>query len=262
VAQLAQGFREKPRWTASDLYTAPTIPGAVSVVIPAYNASHTLTDAVESCFSQTCTPDQVVIVDDGSGDMTPQVISDLCGDYPVYIRTTRHSTNLGVSAARNHGARIASGEFLIYLDADDVAPLQRVEQVLAEFADGAELVYGQKEYFEGNDWSKRTKRFHVEPPTVRNIFGSGCGGSTVSTRRSLHLDVGIWWDEVMCVAEDADILIACMAKERRVTCSYNVYSWMRTHPDSLTHRGDWGKMRAYMAEKYDGWLRGFFGAGH
>jgi glycosyltransferase involved in cell wall biosynthesis len=260
LAVATQGFREEPNWSAAELAVSATIPGTVSFVIPAYNSARTLEDAIGSCFVQTLTPDEIVVIDDGSRDMTPQVLDDLMNDYPLLV-TRRHAKNLGVAAARNHGARVACGEYLCYLDADDIAPRDRVEHVLEDLKD-AEFVYGQKEYFEGNDWSRRTTRGPVEMPTVRNVLGAGCGGSAVSVRRSLHLDRWIWWDECMCVAEDAEILIACLHANVKVACSDHVYSWMRLHRDSLTHRGDWVKMREYISGKYSRWLQEFYRSGN
>jgi glycosyltransferase involved in cell wall biosynthesis len=191
--------------------------------------------------------------------MTPQVIDDLCADYGPRLKTRRHKANYGVSASRNHGARLTSGEYICYLDADDFAPPYRAEQVGYELRGGTDMVYGQKEYFEGESWAKRTRKHPAVDPTAQNYLGCGCGGSAVSVRRSLHLDMGVWWDEHMMVAEDAEFLIACLAAEAKVLCSPNVYSWMRLSKDSLTHRGDWATMREYISEKHQTFLSSFFG---
>jgi hypothetical protein len=135
-----------------------------------------------------------------------------------------------------------------------------VEKSLHDLAQGIEMVYGQKEYFESDDWSKRSQRHAATWPTAQNYLGAGCGGSAVSVRRSVHVDKGVWWDERMMVAEDAEFLLACLASGAEVACSEHVYSWMRLSHDSLTHRGDWAKMREYISEKHQDWLRSAFGA--
>jgi glycosyltransferase involved in cell wall biosynthesis len=250
-------FRELPQWDPENLEITSTVPGTVSVVIPAFNALETLMDAVASCFAQTRRVDEVVIVDDGSTDETRQLLGVPIFS-PCFVGAVRHPVNLGVSAARNHGARLATGEFLIYLDADDIMPPGRVEQVMEEFAAGADVVYGQKEYFTGNDWTKRRRRSIVALPTKQNILGSGFGASTVSVRRAVHTEYDLWWDERMSVAEDAEFLVAALQESMRVCCSFNVYCWVRESSGSLTHRGDWTKMRRYIGEKHEKWLAGFY----
>lgn len=85
----------------------------VSIIIPAYNAAPWLAAAMESAFAQD--PAEVIVVDDGSTDETPKVCEEFGGRI-----AHRRVDNGGVSRARNIGAAMASGEWLIFLDADDV----------------------------------------------------------------------------------------------------------------------------------------------
>ncbi|MFZ1810373.1 MAG: glycosyltransferase family 2 protein, partial [Candidatus Nitrotoga sp.] len=85
-----------------------------SVIIPAYNAAGTLARALDSVLTQTWAAFEVIVIDDGSIDNTAAVAAS----YGEKIRYLRQN-NAGVSAARNHGARIASGDWLAFLDADD-----------------------------------------------------------------------------------------------------------------------------------------------
>jgi len=84
-----------------------------SVVIPSYNYAHYIGAAIESALNQNqdC---EVIIIDDGSKDNTQEVV-ETYGKEIIYV----YQDNQGVSAARNHGARLASGQYLFFLDADD-----------------------------------------------------------------------------------------------------------------------------------------------
>lgn len=86
----------------------------VSVVIPAYNAEATLRDALDSVLDQTRPPDEVIVVDDGSTDRTPQVAES----YGNRVRLLRQP-NRGEAGARNTGVLAARGELIAFLDADD-----------------------------------------------------------------------------------------------------------------------------------------------
>jgi len=87
----------------------------VSVIVPAYNAARYVGQAVESALSQTHGNTEVILVDDGSDDNTSEVVAP----YLDRIRYVRQE-NSGVYAARNAGTRISRGDYVAFLDADDV----------------------------------------------------------------------------------------------------------------------------------------------
>lgn len=86
----------------------------VSVIIPVYNGERYLAQAIDSVLGQTCGHVQVVVIDDGSTDCTPELIAG----YGDRITTARQ-VNSSASAARNHGVALAGGSLLSFLDADD-----------------------------------------------------------------------------------------------------------------------------------------------
>ncbi len=88
---------------------------AVSIIIPSYNHGRFLPQALKSVLSQSFSDFEVIVVDDGSTDDTSEIISDYL-DRVKY----RYQVNQGPSASRNHGMREATGEYLMFLDADDV----------------------------------------------------------------------------------------------------------------------------------------------
>jgi len=99
-----------------------------------YNYAAFLPFAIESCLAQTHEAVEIVVVDDGSTDNTRQVL-EAFRDRIVYVR----QENLGVSAARNKGLDIASGEFIAFLDADDYLTADAVEVRLREFRKNPEV---------------------------------------------------------------------------------------------------------------------------
>jgi len=110
----------------------------ISVVIPAYNAARWLQAAVESVLAQSLQAIEIVVVDDGSTDD----IAELCRTFGSRVRYVRRE-NGGLSAARNTGVAHTSGDWLLFLDADDVLVPGALE-ALARTAEStvAGVVYG------------------------------------------------------------------------------------------------------------------------
>lgn len=103
-------------------------PPLVTVVLPVFNASHTVGHAVESILHQTFTDWELVAVDDGSTDSTGAILADFAGqDARVRVVTVPHA---GVAVAMNTGLSVARGPFIARMDADDEShPDRLVEQV-------------------------------------------------------------------------------------------------------------------------------------
>src|SRR5438093_12919445 len=87
--------------------------GQVSVIIPCYNQAHFLHEAIESVLAQTYSTREIIVVNDGSTDSTAEVAGRYSAVRHIY------QENAGPSAARNTGLKETSGEYLVFLDADD-----------------------------------------------------------------------------------------------------------------------------------------------
>lgn len=104
----------------------------VTVVIPTYNRGYCLQRCLDSVLSQSYQNIEIVLIDDGSEDDTAELVKRL-SDSESRIRYT-HQHNQGVSVARNHGLRLARGEFVALLDSDDVWKAWKLELQLAVMA--------------------------------------------------------------------------------------------------------------------------------
>lgn len=89
----------------------------VSVIIPVFNGERFIAEAIQSVMDQTLPPLEVIVVDDGSSDKTDKIIQTVSGPLPILYR---RQSNQGAAAARNVGASLARGEWIAFLDADDV----------------------------------------------------------------------------------------------------------------------------------------------
>ena len=195
----------------------PVVPGpppSFSVVIPAYQASAFVADAVESALAQTLPPREVIVSDDGSTD-------DITGALAPYASriVLLRKENGGLASARNAGVRIASGDFIAFLDADNVYLSDFLEAVseLATARPDLDIVtsdayleldgrvYGR--YYRGKarfvDGDQRRGVIHQH-----FVFGNG------AIRREALIAVGGYDEKV--VAEDTDLFVRMILGGSRV----------------------------------------------
>ncbi len=100
---------------------------SISCIVPVYNGARFLGEALESIRAQSLQPTEIIVVDDGSTDDTARVAHAYSGRL-----TYRYQSNAGPASARNHGIRIATGDYLAFLDADDLWRADKLElQMLA-----------------------------------------------------------------------------------------------------------------------------------
>lgn len=109
----------------------------ISVVIPAYNAEEHIVAALASAISQSYRDIEIIVVNDGSTDETRKIIEHFTTDNRVHIYNI---SNSGVSKARNFAVRVSSGEWLAFLDADDVWKRTKIERFLQIVEDYQDIV--------------------------------------------------------------------------------------------------------------------------
>lgn len=121
----------------------------LSVVIPTWNRAHVVCEAVESALAQRHGAVEVIVVDDASTDNTVEILNHTFG---AWIKVLRLATRRGPGAARNAGALLACGEFVAFLDSDDVwlpGKLDAELRVFVEFPDANAVVSDSQNFFEG-----------------------------------------------------------------------------------------------------------------
>jgi glycosyltransferase involved in cell wall biosynthesis len=186
----------------------------VSVVIPTYNRSAQVLRALDCVFAQTAPVHEVIVVDDGSTDGTAENIQSQHG---LRVRVVRQH-NRGVSAARNRGICEARGEWVAFLDSDDIWLSTKIQDQLHAIAvtdDRAGLCFTDN-FFEG-DANRKLSRFEEvgfhasaqfgvldEPPKLILQNREPLFTSSVMVRRSLFEDIP-GFDEGMSIGEDTDL---------------------------------------------------------
>ena len=209
----------------------------ISVVIPTYNAAQFIAEAISSVLGQTYTDFEVIVIDDGSIDNTSDIISNQFQNIG-YFRIP----NQGASKARNYGIQRARGEFVAFLDADDLWLPEKLEKQLDAFRRDPDLmmVFTDNRVFDSDGVKEppflKSERL-MKGDVVRNIFlYSRVTTSTVMVRKKVFDEVGLF-EEGLKVAED-DNLWMRIALRYRIGLVDEVLVHYRNTENSLSRSPD------------------------
>jgi glycosyltransferase involved in cell wall biosynthesis len=157
----------------------------ISVIIPVYNGEQYLAEAINSVLDQTTPASQIIVVDDGSTDAT-KLVAEGFGKHIEYIWQEPSGK---AAVARNRGLKQARGEYLTFLDADDLwLPDKLSMQLTALLEENAELVFGQaiEFYSPEMDFEFRDRIRCTDTPTLTYMAG------TMFTTRNIFDRVGLF----------------------------------------------------------------------
>jgi glycosyltransferase involved in cell wall biosynthesis len=209
-------------------------------VIPTYNRADRLLRVLATVESQTRAPDEVIVVDDGSTDDTPQQIPR---GFPR-VRYVRQE-NRGVSAARNRGVHEAGGQWIAFLDSDDEWLPQKLERQLEALRQNPEFVLCHT----NEVWIRRGRR--VNPMKKHEKHGGNIfkkclplcviSPSSVLLDRKVFEHVGVF-DESLPVCEDYDLWLRVSAEYPALYLEEPLIVKHGGHPDQLSRRY-WGMDR-------------------
>lgn len=206
----------------------------VSVVIPTYNYAHFLPEAVQSVLAQTFPNFELIIVDDGSTDNTPEVAKRFLGDPRVrYVR----QENRGLSAARNTGIREARGKYVAFLDPDDLWLPEKLEKQVALVEKDVDiaLAYCTVEFMD-TDGAPLPHVAWPHPPGagvkellyMNWVVGSG---SSVLVRKAVFEEAGLF-NESLRGLEDIDMWLRIL-HGREWACEEQPLARIRRHGKSM-----------------------------
>lgn len=128
----------------------------ISVILPVYNAENTIQCAIQSVIHQTYKDFELVAIDDGSTDLTFNVLTEYMLKYPN-IRVVRNDMNIGLIKTLNRGLDLAQGEYIVRMDADDIMESNRLALQVAFMDEHPEYVAsgGQMKYFGNKEGDAR-----------------------------------------------------------------------------------------------------------
>lgn len=181
----------------------------VSIVIPAYNADRFIAQTLDSVLAQTFTAFEVIVVNDGSTDRTQEIVEHyLLTDDRVRLI---NQINQGISATRQRGQKAAKGDFIAFLDADDLWMPQNLETHLRHFAGNPNLgiSFGRVEFMQDDGTptgvysTARLKRIEPAHLFYENLLTTT---SNAIVRRAVFEQIG-GFDYDLCGTEDQEFFL-------------------------------------------------------
>lgn len=183
-------------------------PPSFSVIMPVFNHARYLEEAVESVLAQTVEDWELIVVDDGSTDLSPEIIEKLCREHSR-IRSF-HQENRGAGAARNRGIGMARAQWLCYLDSDDVWFPETLDHYCRYIAahPQARFIYGYRHRLEKDGRVTCLPAQYQDRPTgARELFQvSYLSPIRVCHRAELIRETG-GYDENLPLCEDYDLFL-------------------------------------------------------
>ena len=216
-----------------------------SIILPVYNGARFLREAVASVQAQTCGDWELIALDDGSADGSPDILADLAAA-DGRIRMERRP-NCGVAATRNRGLSLARGRFVTFIDQDDLLHPRALARFAAAFAAApADAVSARAVDFLSSEGARRfcaaptadAKPVMSDSP-VRDVLAPRAGvpgvRASVWARAYLRTSLdGLSFPDGVFGADDWVFTLRVMAKIRRHATVEDVVYLHRTHADNIS----------------------------
>ena len=223
--------------------------GLVSLIIPCHNQERFLHSCLESVTDQEYRPLEVIIVDDGSSDGSGQIIKDFqIAQREGVVVKCLYQSNHGAPHARNQGCKQARGEFIQFLDGDDVLCRGKLSQQVMVFKNytGVDVVYGDGQYlidFGGAPSKGRVISIGPSSDIIESmLFGAWTPPFSYLSRRSAVQRCGPW-DNTLPINQDFEYFLrmavtgCCFSYSSGVTGLYRKHSFDTISEKSISLRG-------------------------
>ncbi|NJL78661.1 MAG: glycosyltransferase [Richelia sp. RM2_1_2] len=206
---------------------------SISVIVPVFNGERTIEETIKSILNQTFSNIEIIIINDGSTDTTLEILENI---YDSRIKIFSYP-NAGLSVSRNRGISQAKGEYISFIDADDLWTADKLElqwQVLQSNSQAA-VAYSWTDYIdESGKFIKSGRRIKVNGDAFRKLLITNFleNGSNPLIRQQALEKVG-GFDESLAAAEDKDMWLR-LAANYEFVCVEKPQILYRTSTNSMS----------------------------
>jgi len=207
----------------------------VSVNIPCFNGQKYIAETLQSVLDQTYQDFEVILVNDGSTDRTEEIVKGFCDDRIRYY----YQDNMGLARTRNRLLELSNGEFVAFLDQDDLWMPAKLEKQIPLFKKNPKvgLVYSRLICLNDEGYTyqlSRRKKMHRGYVFGELLKGNFLPVQGTVIRREVLSALGEWFDERFSMAEDADLFMR-IAHDYEVDYVDEPLAKRRMHKESLSH---------------------------
>lgn len=207
----------------------------VSIIITCYNQANFIKSAIESAVNQSYGPIEIIVVNDGSTDNSLDIIQAISSREKIFIATT---TNGGPAFARNAGLKYANGEYISFLDGDDLYLPNRlkvhIDFLMSNY--NVDISYSETQYF----YNQQKNSFNIKkrPQINGDIFRKLIRGNFIPTnafviKSSMLRKIG-GYDESLRTHEDWDMLLRLSLAGARFGHIDQITQLVRIHKENIT----------------------------
>ncbi len=227
------------------------MPLLVSIIIPVYNSEKYLSETIQSALNQTWENKEIIIVDDGSTDNSLSIAKS----YESEIVKIYAQENKGASAARNKGLKEAKGDYIQFLDADDLLDIDKVEKQLNLIKNDSDSIsFCENINFDKNGPYSAPINLDVKHITdpfelLLHIYGGYDNPSMITVHswlvpREIIDKVG-FWNENLSLDDDGEFFCRVVLGSKKAVFCKDIYSYYRKHKEgSLSSQKDIKHLRS------------------
>lgn len=204
----------------------------VSIIIPTYNRDNLIKETIQSCINQTYRPIECIIVDDGSTDNTKEVLDKLIGNTNTsFTLKYIYQQNSGSQVARNTGTFSASGEFIQYLDSDDILYPDKITNQVYYFNQhpDCDAVFGDWEI--GTEEKKKIIVAYKKDNLIEQFLSERCIANFAMLMRTEFVRKIGDWDVTIKRNQEIDFHLRGVLKGGRFEYQPGVGGLWRTHEE-------------------------------
>ena len=209
----------------------------ISIVIPSYNQSEYLEDAIESAYNQTVASLEIIVVDDGSTDDSLDIANRyMFREFPGIESPVRviSQVNKGLPSARNTGIMNARGDYILFLDADDMLAENAIARITQEiYRTNADIIAPSFQEFGKSDRQVILNGFTMDDLKQNNRLGYFC-----AIRRSALCDIGGYNPKMKWGWEDWDLWFDLFKRGKSVSILQDILVYYRVKEKSMIHEAN------------------------
>lgn len=200
----------------------------ISVVVPIYNQGEYVTDCLDSILSQTVRPKEIIVVNDGSTDNSGEIVDSYI---PLGVKVI-HQVNKGLPSARNTGIMNATGEYVFFIDSDDMLTDDCIEELTINIlGTNADIVAPSFKCFGVSN----QEVILMPNPTLEDFKTGNRVGHFCAVRRSKLLEIGGYNPKMIWGWEDYDLWIDLLKNGAIIRTIPKVLVLYRTKLHSMIH---------------------------